>query len=106
MKHYTHRNMSSEAADLSEIAISLTASITETFVFLNLGTSVWTMSKVNWTFVGWGLVVILIARAGQVYPLSWILNFFERNHRERLEPKQMHMLWYSGLRGAIAYVSV
>ena len=104
MKHYTHRNMSIEAADLSEIAISLTASITETFVFLNLGTSVWTMSKVNWTFVGWGLVVILIARAGQVYPLSWILNFCERNQRERLEPKQMHMLWYSGLRGAIAYV--
>lgn len=36
MKHYTHRNMSPEASDLSEIIISLTASITETFVFLNL----------------------------------------------------------------------
>jgi len=103
MKHYTHRNMSPEAADLSEIAISLTASISETFVFLNLGTSVWTMSGVNLSFVCWGILVILIARAGQVYPLSWILNCFERNTRARLEPKQMHMLWYSGLRGAIAY---
>lgn len=93
MKHYTHRNMTPEAADLSEIAISLTASITETFVFLNLGTCVWMMDNVNISFVAWALVVILIARAGQVYPLSFILNYFERNERERLEPKQMHMLW-------------
>lgn len=61
------------------------------------------MPAVNVGFVLWALIIILIARAGQVYPLSFLLNAFEKNPHARLASNQMHMLWYSGLRGAIAY---
>uniref|UniRef100_A0A8C8WIB2 Solute carrier family 9 member A8 n=1 Tax=Panthera leo TaxID=9689 RepID=A0A8C8WIB2_PANLE len=45
-------------------------------------------------------VLVLFARAVNIFPLSYLLNFF-RDHK--ITPKMMFIMWFSGLRGAIPY---
>jgi len=45
-------------------------------------------------------VLVLFGRAVNIFPLSYLLNFF-RDHK--ITPKMMFIMWFSGLRGAIPY---
>ncbi|TYZ67007.1 hypothetical protein PybrP1_003256 [[Pythium] brassicae (nom. inval.)] len=95
MKHYTHNNISAEAQDLS------LAHLTETIVFLNLGLTLFSVTHgYHVGLVACSVLFCFLGRAMHVYPISKYLN---RSLAEPLTRNQQHMLWFSGLRGAVAY---
>ena len=107
MKHYTYNNLSEETKHTSSMLVKLLAALAETVVFIDLGTSVWSFSKANAGMIIWAILLCLAARAMHVYPISWLLN--ERKsicnvkHVRPIKSNEIHMIAFSGLRGAIAY---
>ncbi|XP_021570081.1 sodium/hydrogen exchanger 8 isoform X4 [Carlito syrichta] len=76
-------------------------SLSETCVFAFLGLSIFSFPhKFEISFVIWCIVLVLFGRAVNIFPLSYLLNFF-RDHK--ITPKMMFIMWFSGLRGAIPY---
>jgi len=106
MKHYTYLNLSDKVRDMSNDFVRLLASLAETVVFIDLGTSVWNFHEANAGFVIWSVLLCLLSRALHVYPISWLLNQRKIACNMRVRPlvmKEVHMIAFSGLRGAIAY---
>ena len=48
----------------------------------------------------WSIIFILIGRALNIFPLSVLCNKFRKH---QITKKMMLIMWFSGLRGAIAY---
>jgi CPA1 family monovalent cation:H+ antiporter len=76
------------------------AFIANSLVFLLIGMAV---ARVHFERVGWGtlaaaIMLVLIGRAATVYPLS---QLFARS-RWKIDVRQQHVLWWGGLRGALA----
>ncbi|CAE7397987.1 NHX6 [Symbiodinium natans] len=104
MKRYTYFNLSEPARETVATVVSLMASCAETLIFIDLGTSAWGNLLVDVTLLSWVLVACLVARAANVYVSGWLLNAREPSYpRRRFEANDMHMVWFAGLRGAIAF---
>eukprot|EP00927_Polykrikos_kofoidii_P007371 TRINITY_DN13017_c0_g2_i1.p1 TRINITY_DN13017_c0_g2~~TRINITY_DN13017_c0_g2_i1.p1 ORF type:complete len:574 (+),score=88.60 TRINITY_DN13017_c0_g2_i1:154-1875(+) len=105
MKRYTYFNLSQATVPLVDTVVSCFAHIFETLIFIDLGTSAGRSFKD--TTVGLILCTILIclvARALHVYPLCLLLRKRRTQvPRPQLRMADIHMIWFSGLRGAIAY---
>ncbi|CAL1539369.1 unnamed protein product [Lymnaea stagnalis] len=101
MSHYTHLNLS----PVSQITVQQTfrsiAFIAETCVFAYLGLAIFSFKVfVKPAFTIWSIVLILIGRAFNIFPLSFLMNFF-REHK--ITRKNQFIMWFSGLRGAVAF---
>ena len=107
MKHYTYNNLSDEVKSMSNMIVKFFAALAETVVFIDLGTSVYTFTHANAGMVIWAILLCLVSRAIHVYPLSWLLNerttVCNMRNIRRIKTNEMHMVAFSGLRGAIAY---
>jgi len=104
MAHYTYNNLSKEAKELSSNAFQLVALLTETLVFVYLGLSVFSFeSSFDFGFIFFGLIIILVARAVHVFPLAWFMNNVLRKSNRRISFRYQIFIWFSGLRGAIAF---
>uniref|UniRef100_A0A3Q3M8E5 Sodium/hydrogen exchanger n=2 Tax=Labrus bergylta TaxID=56723 RepID=A0A3Q3M8E5_9LABR len=101
MSHYTHHNLSPVTQILMQQTLRSVAFMCETCVFAFLGLSIFSFPhKFEISFVIWCIVLVLLGRAVNIFPLSFLLNFF-RDHK--ITPKMMFIMWFSGLRGAIPY---
>ncbi|XP_021094594.1 sodium/hydrogen exchanger 8 isoform X5 [Heterocephalus glaber] len=101
MSHYTHHNLSPVTQILMQQTLRTVAFLCETCVFAFLGLSIFSFPhKLEISFVIWCIVLVLFGRAVNIFPLSYLLNFF-RDHK--ITPKMMFIMWFSGLRGAIPY---
>ncbi|XP_016107046.1 sodium/hydrogen exchanger 8 [Sinocyclocheilus grahami] len=101
MSHYTHHNLSPVTQILMQQTLRTVAFMCETCVFAFLGLSIFSFPhKFELSFVIWCIVLVLVGRAVNIFPLSFLLNFF-RDHK--INPKMMFVMWFSGLRGAIPY---
>ncbi|XP_075957237.1 sodium/hydrogen exchanger 8 [Anarhichas minor] len=101
MSHYTHHNLSPVTQILMQQTLRTMAFMCETCVFAFLGLSIFSFPhKFELSFVIWCIVLVLLGRAVNIFPLSFLLNFF-RDHK--ITPKMMFVMWFSGLRGAIPY---
>ncbi|PWA31907.1 hypothetical protein CCH79_00006723, partial [Gambusia affinis] len=101
MSHYTHHNLSPITQILMQQTLRTVAFMCETCVFAFLGLSIFSFPhNFEISFVIWCIVLILLGRAINIFPLSFLLNFF-RDHK--ITPKMMSIMWFSGLRGAIPY---
>uniref|UniRef100_A0A672HLC8 Sodium/hydrogen exchanger n=1 Tax=Salarias fasciatus TaxID=181472 RepID=A0A672HLC8_SALFA len=101
MSHYTHHNLSPVTQILMQQTLRTVAFMCETCVFAFLGLSIFSFPhKFEISFVIWCIVLVLLGRAVNIFPLSFLLNFF-RDHK--ITPKMMFIMWFSGLRGAIPY---
>ncbi|KAM3839800.1 sodium/hydrogen exchanger 8 isoform 2-T2 [Vipera latastei] len=101
MSHYTHHNLSPVTQILMQQTLRTVAFMCETCVFAFLGLSIFSFPhKFEVSFVIWCIVLVLFGRAVNIFPLSYLLNFF-RDHK--ITPKMMFIMWFSGLRGAIPY---
>ncbi|KAJ0036703.1 hypothetical protein NQD34_005380 [Periophthalmus magnuspinnatus] len=101
MSHYTHHNLSPVTQILMQQTLRAVAFMCETCVFAFLGLSIFSFPhKFEISFVIWCIVLVLLGRAINIFPLSFLLNFF-RDHK--ITPKMMFIMWFSGLRGAIPY---
>jgi sodium/hydrogen exchanger 8 len=69
-----------------------------------MGMGVFTGGFQNWdmTFTIVAFVSCLIGRAVNIFPLSFIANLC-RERSNKITPKTQVVLWFAGLRGAIAF---
>ncbi|XP_068453635.1 sodium/hydrogen exchanger 8 [Clinocottus analis] len=101
MSHYTHHNLSPVTQILMQQTLRTMAFMCETCVFAFLGLSIFSFPhKFELSFVVWCIILVLLGRAVNIFPLTFLLNFFRDT---KITPKMMFVMWFSGLRGAIPY---
>ncbi|RHY29545.1 hypothetical protein DYB32_005063 [Aphanomyces invadans] len=77
MSHYHLTTISQESATALKHLLSTLAFLAENFIFLYLGVSVVAYSgafKWDWAFIGWQLVILVVARAANTFPLCGLAN--------------------------------
>ena len=74
----------------------------ENFIFCYVGVSMFTFSKHNFdaAFIFGSFFAIIVGRAAQIYSLSFLLNL---GRKSKITWNLQHMMFLSGLRGAIAF---
>ncbi|CAB0002612.1 unnamed protein product [Nesidiocoris tenuis] len=101
MSHYTHYNLSTVTQITMQQTMRTLSFIAETCVFAYLGLAIFSFKhRVELALVVWSLVLCLIGRACNIFPLAYLCNKF-REHK--ITKKMMFIMWFSGLRGAISY---
>ncbi|KAH1243921.1 Sodium/hydrogen exchanger 6 [Glycine max] len=104
MKHYTYSNLSRSSQRFVSAFFELISSLAETFVFIYMGFDI-AMEKHSWSHVGFiffSIIFIGIARAANVFSCAYLVNLIRPAYRQ-IPPKHQKALWYSGLRGAMAF---
>lgn len=104
LSHYNAYNLSMVAHVASEQIFSTFATLTETIVFVYMGMGVFTGGFQNWdlTFSCVAFVSCFIGRAMNIFPLSFVANLCRRRSN-KISAKTQVVLWFAGLRGAIAF---
>ncbi|XP_064639883.1 sodium/hydrogen exchanger 8-like isoform X2 [Lineus longissimus] len=101
MSHYTHLNLSPVTQITVQQTFRTISFMAETCVFAYLGLAIFSFRHiVKPSFVLWSIALCLIGRAMNIFPLSFILNYF-REHK--ITRRMQFIMWFSGLRGAIAF---
>lgn len=101
MSHYAHFNLSPVTQITMQQTLRTLSFIAETCVFAYLGLAIFSFHmKIELSLIIWSIVLCLLGRAVNIYPLSLLVNYF-REHK--ISKKMMFVMWFSGLRGAIAY---
>ncbi|KAG5005771.1 hypothetical protein JHK85_024313 [Glycine max] len=111
MKHYTYSNLSQSSQRFASAFFELISSLAETFVFIYMGFDI-AMEQHSWShrsMFSWCSsltqplqIFIGIARATNVFSCAYLVNLVRPTHR-KIPPKHQKALWYSGLRGAMAF---
>ena len=101
--HYNWYNLSSSGKLVTGHVCQCIAYLCETLVFAYLGLSLFDMA--TWrdfdpAFLGVSAVGCLLGRALNIFPLSLLLN---AARKQQLSLRVQTVLWFSGLRGAIAF---
>jgi len=105
MRHYAHYNLTVVTRQVFLPMIELIATLCEVYVFLLLGVGVFALKGVfSVPVILWTFVACLIGRAVHVYPLTWIVN--KTSSGAKLTMNETHVVWFAGLRGAVAYMMV
>ena len=101
MSHYTHFNLSPMTQITMQQTFRTLAFVAETCVFAYLGLALFTF-PLTWhpILIVWSVILCLIGRALNIFPLSWLCNRY-RSHP--ITRKMQFVMWFSGLRGAIAF---
>lgn len=101
MSHYTHFNLSTVTQITMQQTMRTLSFIAETCVFAYLGLAIFSFNhRCELALVIWSLVLCLLGRACNIFPLAWMVNKF-RNHQ--ITRRMQFIMWFSGLRGAISY---
>jgi len=113
MAHYTRKNLSVEAKHLSIHFWEILATLAETYVFLYLGLSIFSVwGDYDIVMIAFAIPLCLIARALHIFPISGVFNLFCKARYKRkgvvtatlaIPMTHQAMMWFSGLRGAIAF---
>ena len=95
-------NMSEEGHQRAHILTNTLASLADMMIFLLTGlVTVVNYKAISWNFTVVVLVIILVARFVSVFPLVAILNLC-RSPERKIPWTHATIMWWSGLRGAIA----
>ncbi|KAM6585492.1 hypothetical protein CsatB_012494 [Cannabis sativa] len=104
MKHYTYSNLSENSQRFVSSFFHLISSLAETFVFIYMGFDI-AMEQHSWSHVGFiffSIIFIVVARAANVFSCGYLVNLVRPANR-KIPLKHQKALWYSGLRGAMAF---
>jgi sodium/hydrogen exchanger 8 len=105
IRHYHTHNVSKASAFAFTHLLSTIAFLAENFIFLYLGISVvsyWDDFRWNWQFILASFGAVLVARACSVFPLCFLANCWRSSHN-KISARYMLVIWFSGLRGAVAF---
>ncbi|XP_014676007.1 PREDICTED: sodium/hydrogen exchanger 8-like [Priapulus caudatus] len=101
MSHYTHYNLSPVTQITVQQTFRTLSFMAETCVFAYLGMAIFSFNHIlKPATVIWAIVLCLLSRATNIFPLSYLCNYF-REHK--ITKKMQFVMWFSGLRGAVAY---
>ena len=121
MSHYAKYNLSPHGQQATHHLASTVANLAEQLTFMYFGFMILPMIspscseaehlqqvfQVHWGFVGYTILLCLGSRALQILPLTLLVNFLEgrgaRDERTRISMRSACFIWFSGLRGAIAF---
>ena len=100
--HYTYNNLSDNSRVITKEFFSLLNFMAENFIFSYIGVSMFTFPKHKFDapFILASFVAIILGRAINVYVISFFLNL---GRRTKITLNLQHMMFLSGLRGAIAF---
>ena len=113
LKHYAYHTMSHRTQRATKYIFGTLAKLSENFIFIYLGMSLFTSppsgekvtSYVKPLFIAITTVAVIFTRYAAVFPLSELINFFQRHARgqrsEELPHAYQMMLFWAGLRGAV-----
>jgi sodium/hydrogen exchanger 8 len=104
LSHYNSYNLSETAHVASEEIFSTFATLTETVVFIYMGMGVFTGRFSNWD-IRFSIVALIACAVGRflnIFPLSALANYW-RKGRHVISGETQVVLWFAGLRGAIAF---
>lgn len=59
----------------------------------------------DWPFIGCALLLTLVARACNIFPMSAAANLF-RPKSSQITPAMMGAMWFAGLRGGVSFALV
>lgn len=104
LSHYNSYNLSRAAHVASEQIFATLATIAETAVFLYMGMGVFTgrFSDFDLVFAVLALLFCVVGRFLNIVPLSFVANWC-RTSENRISIRMQCVLWFAGLRGAIAF---
>lgn len=101
MSHYAHYNLSFMTQVTVQQVFRTFAFMAESCVFAYLGMAIFSFShSFQPAFIIWSIILILVGRGLNILSLSLLVNKF-REHK--ITPQQQFIMWFSGLRGAIAF---
>ena len=100
--HYTYYNLSTQSQSSLHHITELLSFLAENFCFVQIGVTIFTFSKHHWdwAFVAVAFLAIIVGRAVNIYPLSFIINRFAKR---KIPAEFQHMMMFAGLRGAMAF---
>ncbi|TVY65714.1 Endosomal/prevacuolar sodium/hydrogen exchanger [Lachnellula suecica] len=111
LKHYAYYNMSRRTQLTTKYLFQVLAQLSENFIFIYLGLSLFTETKLQFKplFIIVTVIGICVARWAAVFPLSRMINWFIRYRAksrgkeaaEELPYSYQAMLFWAGLRGAV-----
>eukprot|EP01103_Thecamoeba_quadrilineata_P014597 TRINITY_DN4393_c0_g1_i1.p1 TRINITY_DN4393_c0_g1~~TRINITY_DN4393_c0_g1_i1.p1 ORF type:complete len:502 (+),score=49.85 TRINITY_DN4393_c0_g1_i1:45-1508(+) len=105
MRHYVYQNVSSISQVISENLFEMISMISETFIFLYLGLSIFSFKQeYDLGLIISCLIICLVSRLANILPVSYFVNLVYkiRKQKRRIPWKHQFMLWFSGLRGAMS----
>ncbi|XP_027440424.1 sodium/hydrogen exchanger 9 isoform X1 [Zalophus californianus] len=100
--HYTYNNLSSDSKMRTKQLFEFMNFLAENVIFCYMGLALFTFQNhiFNALFILGAFLAIFIARACNIYPLSFLLNL---GRKQKIPWNFQHMMMFSGLRGAIAF---
>ena len=113
LKHYAYHTMSRRTQRATKYIFSTLARLSENFIFIYLGLSLFTgapvsepvFSYVKPVFIVISLISVIFTRYAAVFPLSQLINFVLKHGRGQRQEEIPHpyqmMLFWAGLRGAV-----
>uniref|UniRef100_A0A8C0ZMT5 Cation/H+ exchanger transmembrane domain-containing protein n=1 Tax=Castor canadensis TaxID=51338 RepID=A0A8C0ZMT5_CASCN len=100
--HYTYNNLSSDSKMRTKQLFEFVNFLAENVIFCYMGLALFTFQNhsFNALFILGAFLGIFVARACNIYPLSFFLNL---GRKQKIPWNFQHMMMFSGLRGAIAF---
>ncbi|XP_048362055.1 sodium/hydrogen exchanger 9 [Sphaerodactylus townsendi] len=100
--HYTYNNLSADSKMRTKQMFEFMNFLAENVIFCYMGLALFTFQNhiFNALFIFGAFMAVFIARACNIYPLSFILNL---GRKQKIPRNFQHMMMFSGLRGAIAF---
>ncbi|NXE75164.1 SL9A9 protein, partial [Cochlearius cochlearius] len=100
--HYTYSNLSPDSKMRTKQLFEFMNFLAENVIFCYMGLALFTFQNhiFNPLFIFGAFVAVFVARACNIYPLSFLLNL---GRKQKIPGNFQHMMMFSGLRGAIAF---
>jgi len=101
MSHYAHYNLSFMTQVTVQQVFRTFAFLAESCVFAYLGMAIFSFThSFQPAFIVWSIILCLGGRGLNIGLLSLLANRFRQT---KITPQQQFIMWFSGLRGAIAF---
>ncbi|NXW19565.1 SL9A9 protein, partial [Circaetus pectoralis] len=100
--HYTYNNLSPDSKMRTKQLFEFMNFLAENVIFCYMGLALFTFQNHLFSplFIFGAFVAVFVARACNIYPLSFLLNL---GRKQKIPRTFQHMMMFSGLRGAIAF---
>lgn len=98
---YTHYNLSPFSQITEQQTFHMLAYVAENVLFIYIGLAIFSFPhQFDFWLIVATILLCLVSRAANVYPLAWLINPYRET---KISPKFQFVMWFSGLRGAIAF---
>ncbi|KAG7487503.1 hypothetical protein MATL_G00024270 [Megalops atlanticus] len=99
---YTYHNLSKESKTRTKQLFEFLNFLGENFIFCYMGLALFTFQNhiFKGVFISGAFLAVLVSRACNIYPLSFLLNL---GRKSKIPANVQHMMAFSGLRGAVAF---